>query len=429
MNQDRDGHSTEQAGTVAADSKLRLLAEAASDLNSSLELEQVFQSIARRVYRMVESHLFCIMLWNKDAKVLEHSYSLKAGEPVQQDGGFPLGHGISGTAALLRQPVRVGDVSRDSRYVRFRHAEVDIRSELAVPLLFQNRLVGVLDLESTELDRFTEEHEQLLVALASQIATALVNARLYRELQRKEQRLARDLDTARKIQRGLLPESAPRLPGLDLGMAFAPARVLAGDFYDFLPYVDGRLALAVGDVAGKATPAALYGSLAVGIMRGHVVEHSFEPAQMLNHLNEHLCRVHAENRFLAMVFGLLDPRDRSLTLASAGFPFPRLVRAGRLETVPVAGLPLGLFAEARYEDLRLQLQPGDVVVLCSDGLEDCLYAQGDTVSVGKLDFWVRELSQRSAQEIADELIMISEPVAAGRQEATDDRTLIVIKVT
>ena len=418
---------------LAADvqSQLRLLAEAASDLNSSLELADVFQKIARRVYQLVDCHLFCIMLWNEQEQVLAPSYSLKFGEHVEQEGTLPMGRGISGMAAAERRPIRVGDVTLDPRYIRFRHAEVDIRSKLAVPLLFRDRLVGVLDLGSLEPDLFTKEHEQLLLALASHIATALVNARNYERMQALEQRRQQELATAREVQMGLLPEAVPRLPGFEIGSAFAPARELAGDFYDFMPYPDGRVALVIGDVAGKATPAALYGSLSVGIIRGHVMEHPYQPAEMLDHLNEHLLPLQAENRFLAMTYGLIDAEWQTLTLASAAFPWPRLVRNGKIEKIGVAGLPLGLFRDVVYDELVLRLLPGDIVVLSSDGLEDCLHERGEKLSEARLDAWVRMLASRTAQEIANELIRISDPIAEGRVtvQAADDRTVVVIKVT
>ena len=407
--------------------QMQFLAEAARDLNSSLKLENVLQKIAQRVYNLVDCHLFCVMIWNEETRLLEHTYSLKFGQHVDDDCSFPLGKGISGSAAQLRQPVRVGDVTKDPRYLRFRHAEVDIRSELAVPLLFQDRLVGVLNLESMEPDLFTEEHEQMLTALALHMATAVVNARLYERMLAQELRVERDLATARKIQLGLLPEEAPRLPGIEIGTAFAPAQELAGDFYDFLPYSDGRVAVAVGDVAGKATGAALYAALAVGILRGHVMERAYSPAEMLSHMNEHLGLLCTETRFLAMAYCVIDAGRRTLTLAGAAFPFPRLVRNGKIETVRVSGLPLGLFDDADYQEMKIELHSGDVIVVCSDGLEDCLYEQSGQVNDGRLDAWVRRLSHRSAQEIAEELVLASEPTDSG-DEPADDRTVVVMKV-
>ena len=196
-----------------------------------------------------------------------------------------MNYGIGGTCAARRRPIRVPDVELDPRYVRHRHPEVEIRSELAVPLVVNDRLIGVIDLESTVLDAFSEEHEQMLLALAAHAATALENARLHSEVLDHERRLEDDLAMARLIQRGLLPRRPPRIAGLEIGLAYAPAMVLGGDIYDFVHSGNGQLAVAVGDVAGKATPAALYGSLAVGILRGNSVGTRLEPVSLVRHLN------------------------------------------------------------------------------------------------------------------------------------------------
>ncbi len=142
-------------------SLLHFLMDAAAELNSTLELEKVFHKIATGLRPLIDYHLFCVQLWNEKTQLLEHSFSMKYGKAIPQKGGFPLGYGIGGSCAVTRRPIRVPNVLEDSRYVRYRHPEVEIHSELAVPLVFKDRLIGVLDLESTEYDYFTKEHEQM----------------------------------------------------------------------------------------------------------------------------------------------------------------------------------------------------------------------------------------------------------------------------
>ena len=424
---DRPARLTQLPDNFITGRGLAFLADAASDLNASLDLDQVFAKIAQRVLELVDSHLFCVMLWNEEKQVLEHSYSLRFGRHMEQEGTFSLGQGLTGTAARERRPIRVGDVTTDPRYIRFRHAEVDIRSELAIPLLLHDRLIGVLDLESLEPDRFTAEDERMLCALASHIATALENARLYSRMDELEKRHTRDMAIARDIQQSLMPDEVPTVHGLEVGSAFAPARELAGDFYDYLFYPDGCVGFALGDVAGKATGAALYGAMAVGLLRGHAMEKPYAPSELLWHLNEHLNLIRTDYRFLAMLLALYDPRSRALILSGAAFPWPRLVRHGRLEVVEVSGLPLGLFDEPVYTDVTLTLEPGDVLVMCSDGLDDCLIERSVGVRERNLDQWVRQLSMRPAQTIADELIRVSEPLTESGHRPADDRTVVVLK--
>ena len=208
---------------------MRFLADSARDLNSSLELDNVYQKIAERVRQFLDYHLFCVMLWNEQTHLLEFNYSLCFGKHVPLEGGFPMGHGLSGSAAQDRRPIRVDNVLKDERYVRHRHPEVEIRSELTIPLIVRDRVLGVLDLESTEFGAFTEEHEQLMMALARHIAIAVDNAQLYGQVLNNERRMEAELTTARRIQKGLLP-SPPAVAGVDIGVAYAPARALAGDF-------------------------------------------------------------------------------------------------------------------------------------------------------------------------------------------------------
>ena len=411
---------------------MAFLADSAQDLSSSLQLDELFTKIARRVQQVIDSHLLCIMLWNEESGLLEHSYSLRYGEHVRQTGGFPLGYGLSGSAAEDRCPIRVADVTKDPRYVRFRHAEVEIRSELTVPLICQDRLIGVIDLESVELDHFTPEHEQVMSALAAHIAVALENARLYETLAANERRLEHELATARRIQTALLPRIPPKIEGLEIGTAYAAARELSGDFYDLLHLPSGHLVIALGDVAGKGTPAALYGALAVGMLRVQVLTDHEEPADMLRRMNEELVQLRVERRFVALVFGILDPAHRRLTLTNSGVPPPRIARSSGLEEVTLNALPLGSMAQARYPQAEIVLAPGNAVVLVSDGLEDCRNAQGEPFAP-RLDEIVaaaarKTARERSAQEIADLLITESDR-HQGSGEPADDRTVVVLRFT
>jgi sigma-B regulation protein RsbU (phosphoserine phosphatase) len=408
-------------------SSMELLVASAADLSSSLELDEVMRKIAERVQGMIDCHLFCVMLWNEETELLEHTYSVRFGEHVPQTGGFPLGEGLSGSAAELRRAIRVPDVAKDPRYIRFRHAEVDIKSELAVPLVVRDRLVGALDLESTEYDAFTEEHEQIVTALASQIATALENARLYGRVAANERRLAEDLSTAREIQRGLLPAAPPELSGLEIGAAFAAARELSGDFYDFLPLGEERLAVAVGDVAGKSTAAALYGSLAVGLLRGQALARRLEPGVVLERLNELLWRLHIKRRFVAMALVVLDGGSRRLRVANAGVPQPYLLRAGEVTNIDVSGLPLGGLESSHHPQEEIVLVPGEIVVLCSDGLDDCRNQGGESFGTACLPDDLQQAAQGTAQEIADTLLGACDEFADPRGEVDDDRTVVVIK--
>ncbi len=407
---------------------LALLYEVSHELASILEREELLRRIAQAVKRLVNYQGFHVMLWNEDKQVLENVFSSRYDERIHNKGTLALGVGLCGTSAALRLPIRAPNVHLDPRYVSCGDS-VEVKSELVVPLVFKDRLLGVLDLESTEYNSFTEQHEQMLAALASYISVALENARLYEKVRKDELRLERDLDTAREIQKGLLPSAPPRLPGLDLGYAYAPARQLGGDFYDFLLYPGNQLAIAVGDVSGKATAAALYGSLAIGMLRAHVVEHPCQPAEMLGHMNEHLRQPRLDNRFVALAFGVYDTQSKILTIGNAGFPRPHLVRGGRVEQVLVDGVPLGLLPDIGYEQKKLALQVGDTVVICSDGIQEAMNKKQEEYGTERLRDLLSELSGRSAREIAEAILQSTDRHLAGNGRHTDDRTVVVLKVT
>jgi sigma-B regulation protein RsbU (phosphoserine phosphatase) len=405
---------------------LALLHETSRELTSILDREKLLHKVARLVKRLIDYQVFSVMLWNEESQLLEHTFSLRYDERIVQKGGFVLGHGVTGTAAALRQPIRVPNVHLNPLYAECGQG-IEVRSELAVPLVFKDRLIGVLDLESTEYNAFSPHHEQILGTLASYIAVALENARLYAQVTASETRLARDLDTARDIQTGLLPESRPQVEGLDVGVAYDTARHLGGDFFDFLPYSEGRFAVAVGDAAGKGTAAALHGSLAVGLLRGHVVEHPCPPGEMLAEMNRHLNERRIDNRFVAMIFGIYDPRDRSLLLANAGIPRPLLVREGRVEEVDVEGTPLGLLHGVDYDERRVALSAGDLLVLISDGLTESGGRYADELAERRMRDRLLALGALPAQQIADEMLRSTGPCASDGADC-DDRTVVVLKL-
>ena len=322
-------------------------------------------------------------------------------------------------------------VADDPRYVKC-EVGLPIQSELVVPLIMQDRVLGVLDLESLKPFAFNKDHEQMLTVLASTIAIAIENARLYDQLRRAEQSKKADLERAREVQQLLLPKEMPEFPGLDVAVLYLPAQELGGDFYDFLPYHEGRFAVAVGDVAGKGSAAALLASLGVGILREHAVHQASRTDEMLADLNGHLQIPGGNGRFIAMAFGVYDPATAELALANAGFPQPILVRNGRATTVEVSGVPLGLLPDSTYDAVRLQLQPGDLVVFCSDGVQEQNNAYEEEFGSERLVSTLAEFcNSQSAEQVASGIMRAINEYAGENscRECSDDRTIVVLRFT
>jgi sigma-B regulation protein RsbU (phosphoserine phosphatase) len=409
---------------------LSLLHEVSRELTSILDRGELVRRIAEMVKRLVSYDAFSVYLWDEQRQVLDPTVSIRPGanpapsEPETME----MAHGIIGTVAALRQPIRVPNVFREPRYVACER-DFEVRSELAVPLTFKDQLVGVLDLESASYDAFSNKDQQLLSTLASSLAIALENSRLYEQLQQDEMRLEKDLSTAREVQKQLLPTSTPWVKGVEIGVAYDPARHLGGDFYDFVPFGEGRLAVAVGDVAGKATSAALYGSLTVGTLREFAASHSsFSPGRILTDMNEKLGRLGFNNRFVALGFGVYDGARKRLTLANSGLPRPYLLRGRTVRRIDIGGVPLGLLSGKEYDEVTIDLEEGDALVMVSDGVEDSLNSDEEEFGVERVEGALQRLASGSARDIAQGLLTANQ-LHAGEAEAYDDRTVLVLKVT
>jgi sigma-B regulation protein RsbU (phosphoserine phosphatase) len=408
---------------------LTLLYEVSRELTSILNREELLQRLAERIKRLVDYDVFSVMLWNEQTQMLESVFAMRCEDAIPARMRLPLHQGLTGTAAGQRRTLRVSDVRDDPRYV-VNHSGVEVRSELVVPLLLQDRLIGVVDLESSVPHAFTAEHERMLTTLGSYIAIALENSRLYQQARENELRLQSDLDTAREIQLQLLPRGAREVPGLDIAAAYIPARELGGDFYDFLPYGEGQLGLALGDVSGKGTAAALYGSLAIGTLRELVVEHAGKPAEMLALLNRRMFTARLDARFIAMLFATYEAAARRLTISNAGVPYPLLVRDGIVKEIRIEGVPLGLLDDTQYDQLTLDLVPGDIVLFASDGILESDNVEQEEFGALRLSAVLSAFSlDDSASAIAEKVLSATDDHSGPGHAPHDDRTLLVLRVT
>jgi len=402
---------------------LLLLNEVARETNSILDVEGVLRRAAEMVKRVIDYQIFAILLYDEAARVFRHRLNVKFGQHMQERSVVSPHEGIVGAAATLRRPVVVPDVSFDPRYISI---NPETRSELAIPLLYKHRVIGVLDLESPQLNYFTPDHVQALSILASHLAVSIENARLYEQVARDEARMERDLNAARRLQSALLPPVPGSEYGLDIAARVVSSRELCGDLYDFLPYSTGELGIALGDVSGKGSAAALYGAAAVGILRSLAPQH-LAPAKILQKLNQIICERRIEGRFMTMCFLSWQPAERILRIASAGQEQPLIFQNGRGEKLPLAGFPVGMFDDSTYDELRLVLSPGDIVVLYSDGVTDTQNSGAQFYGWQRLSAAVSSQAELSSAEIADHLLTNVDEFSGGRHPF-DDRTLVVLKV-
>jgi sigma-B regulation protein RsbU (phosphoserine phosphatase) len=402
---------------------LAVLNEISREISSILELDELLAKIGQLLRRLIDYQMFTIMLLNEPEDALDIRYSQRYGQeaPVRQS--LPLDKGIVGASISERKAINVPDVRKDPRYVM---VNPETRSELVVPLLHKGRILGVLDLEHTRANFFNEDHERTLSTLASQISIAIENARLYQRVAAQEQRMESDLTMARKVQLRLMPSHPPEFVNAEIAARFFPARTIGGDLYDFLYYSPQKSAIVLGDVSGKAAPAALFAALVSGVLRA---ASSFElsPASMLEHLNESLQERKLESQYVAMLFGLWNDEERTLQVANAGAVQPMICRAGVVETVFAEGFPLGLFPNATYEEFTVSFQPGDSILFFSDGICDAQNPRNEMYGTDRIAKFFTANSQLPAAEFAEALLANVYEFQEGRKQF-DDKTLVVLRV-
>ena len=410
-------HERNQAET------LLLLNEVGREANSTLQVEEVLRRAAELTKRLIDYQIFAILLYDEADHVFRHRVTVKFGQRVQEKFAVPAHEGIVGAAAALGQPVVVPDVTQDPRYLM---VNPETRSEMAVPMIYQNRVVGVMDLESPQLNYFTPDHVQVLSILAAHLAVSIENARLYERVARDEARMERDLSAARRIQGALLPRLPGPEYGLDIAARVVSSRELSGDLYDFLRYGPQELAIAVGDVSGKGSAAALYGAVGIGTLRS-LAPQKQRPAEMLRAINGFLGERTIEGRFMTLCFATWHRGRRKLHVANAGQEQPFLYHMGRCEKIRLVGFPLGLFEEVTYDQRSFILDPGDIVVFHSDGIGDTVNEGGEFFGHDRVCKLIAQHHKLPSSLIADKILEEVDRFSNGAHPA-DDRTLVVLKV-
>lgn len=402
---------------------LLLLNEVSREVSSILDVEELLRRAGELTKRVIDYQILSIMLFDEAQKVFRHRLDIKHGQRVQGKLRVAASEGIVGAAATLKEPVIVPDVTKDVRYLM---VNPETRSELAIPMMHKGRVIGVLDLESPQLNAFTEDHVQTLSILAANLAVSLENARLYQQVARDEARLERDLQAAKRIQGALIRAVPSEDYELDIAARYISAREVCGDLYEFLRYGPQQLGVALADVSGKGTAAALYGAVAIGVMRS-LAPQKLQPAEMLRQMNQHIGERRIEGRFMTACFATWQKGRHKFRIANAGQSQPLLYKDGRCGKIELTGFPLGIFEEVTYEEWNVTLDSGDIVVFHSDGIAETSNSEGQFFGTERLRKLVEQHHEMAATELSD-LILREVDWFAQSAPLSDDRTLVVLKV-
>ncbi|MGQ0720220.1 MAG: SpoIIE family protein phosphatase [Candidatus Eiseniibacteriota bacterium] len=393
-------------------------------ISAHLDQETLLAAILDALVELVPADAAGIFLIDEETREIRKE-TLRGYDAARlADVRLKVGRGILGAVAESGKGEIVPDVSRDPRYV---DARSGTRSEMAAPLRYGKRVIGVFDVESDRVDAYRPSDLDLLVSFANHAAISIVNARLHAEAKEKRH-LDEQLEVARDIQRALLPRSAPLVPGHSLAGSNQPSSAVGGDYFDFLPLSGGRWAVIVADVSGHGVPAAL-------IMAGFRAEvraglrREDDPCRVLAEVNRILCGELEPERFVTAFLGVYSPDSGTLVYSNAGHEPGLLVRrAGGVEHLSEGGLLLGVFPDADYRKAMVHLGRGDRLLLYTDGLSEAGDPWGGVLGETGMLRLLQDLeTQRiDAWELPERLLDRAESEAPVPPDEADDRTLVVL---
>jgi serine phosphatase RsbU (regulator of sigma subunit) len=333
------------------------------------------------------------------------------------------------TEQVLKQGTSVltSDAQADPRFQERQSIVLGgVRSVMAVPLAVEGRVSGMIYVDNPyHSNRFTERDLELLRLIASVAAIRIENVSLL-EVQQEQKRLANELAVASEIQLRLHPASPPALPGYDMiGVSF-PCYEVGGDYFDFIEKRDGRFVVALGDVSGKGTGAALLMSSVHAAVRAHTTTR-LSASEVVGEINQYIYDNTPSNRYVTLFYSELDPRSHQMTYINAGHNPPMLVRAsGEVTTLDIGGFPVGITQFCDYREGWVELEPGDVLVIYSDGVTESQNEEGEEFDESRLVEIVQKNRGRTAAGLRDR---IDEALAkfVGKAKTVDDLTLVIVK--
>jgi len=407
--------------------KLHFLMEATKALASTLDLGELLARILEVAKTQADAERGTLFLVDEKT---EEIWSLIAQGLEKREIRLPLGRGIAGHVAQSGEILNIPDAYADPRFNREVDAQTGYRTRNILCLPIRNKrgkIIAALQLLNKRHGGFAAEDVDFLLTLSEHMALALENAQLHRALIEKE-RLEREMALAQDIQRGLLPETPPLLPGFDIALMNEPCYAVGGDYYDFLPLGSDALLVVIADVEGKGLSSAMIMSNIQATLRALALNlHSLE--QLAESLNHMILTGTRGGKYLTMFLGRIDLPRRVIDYINCGHVPPVIVRSeGEVVNLTEGGMVVGLFDNVRYKSGQFKFQPGDVLVLCTDGITESMDEAEEEYGMGRLAGCVHGAISQSAAEIVK---AVDADVGAYARRGThlDDKVMIAIKVT
>jgi phosphoserine phosphatase RsbU/P len=408
--------------------KLRMLLDITKTISRSLDLEEVLTLVMDTLGTLLKYDAAGIYLLEKNTQT-ENEYIFKSKAIRGYEISFELveprlklGEGFIGYVAQTGSPIICPDVSKDKRYF---HARKRTRSEMVAPIVSNNEVIGVFDLESDELNAYNEDDLSILQLLASQVAIIIEKVELHEQAV-EQKRIQAQLEVARQVQLALLPERDPLLKNFDISAYNFSTEEVSGDYYDWVEIFDDQIGVVVADAVGKGIPAALLmaflrASLRTGVQIGYA------PHIALSKVNDLLWDSVEDNQFVTAIYGILDATNRTFVFSNAGHnPLLLVSPSGEHKFVEYGDLPLGMFRGMRYHQHFIRFDAKQTLVLYTDGITEAANAEGEEYGCQRFADRVLEGIHLPAKKMID---FIRKDIAdfTERKFLDDDGTLFIIK--
>jgi len=414
--------------------KLRMLLDITKKISRSLDLTEVLNLVMETLDSLIPYDAAGIYLvkcssplaeWDGDVDetCVFHTEAVRGYDIADlEELRLKMGEGLIGHVALSGKPFISPDVRKEPRYI---NARAHTRSEMVAPIISNNEVIGVFDLESDELNAYTKDDLDVLMMLSSQVAIIIEKVMLHEQAIEK-QRLETQLEVARQVQLQLLPPRDPQLEGFDISAYNFPTEEVSGDYYDWTRIFEDQIGIVIADVSGKGVPAALLMAFLRASLRAasHI---GYAPHISMSKVNYLLWESIERNQFVTAFYGILDATNRTLAYSNAGHNPPLLMdKDGGVRFEERGGVPLGMFRDSRYYEYFATIDPGEVLVLYTDGVTEAENPALEEYGRDRLVDAVRRCRHLSAREMIDFIHRDVTSWTDGRG-ASDDVTFFIIK--
>lgn len=407
--------------------ELKILNELAIAASLALEVDQMLDIIVEKAIQAVKAEQGSILLVTEKQETPLKTL-IRQADRASRMMTYKVGWEITGWVLKNGRPLLIEDLSTDERFPTTAQLTDNIKSVLCVPILFKAKIIGLLTLTNKKgVELFTDNDLRLLTIIAAQSGQLIRNSQLQSEALEKK-RLAQELEMARKIQLRLLPEKVPQIPGLEIAIYFKPADEVSGDYYDFFELPDARLGVVVADVSGHGMKSALVMTMVKGAL--YAINQQFESsASVFAQMNTVAAKTLPHEMFVTSMFLVFDLKKGLLRYVNAGHnPLIHYdARLQKTEMVELAGVAFGLTTQTVYQEGRLSLTSGDIVLLYTDGITEACNNKEEMFGCDRLMESVKENATRGAQQIIEDIKMRLSNFSAGTKQ-NDDIAVIVLKV-